>query len=60
MRSPVGVIIELPELEKLVDRTGNALEITDKLLVLSAFQERREADLLIELHRLCILPTGGV
>jgi len=51
MRSPVGVIIELPELEKLVDRTGIALEITDKLLVLSALQERREADLLIELRR---------
>jgi len=37
--------------EKLVDRTGIALEITDKLLVLSALKERREADLLIELQR---------
>ena len=56
MRSPVGVIIEYPELEKLVDRTGIALEITDKL-VLSAPSGAPEADLLIELHRLCILPT---
>jgi hypothetical protein len=37
MRTTVGVIIELPEMQQLVDRTGIALEITDKLLVLPPF-----------------------
>jgi len=55
MRSSVGVIIELPEMYKLIDRAGIALEVTDKFLVLPALLERREADLLIELHRLCHL-----
>src|SRR6516162_6849175 len=55
MRSSVGVIIELPEMYKLIDRAGIALEIADKFLVLPALLERREADLLIELRRLCHL-----
>ena len=52
MRSSVGVIIELPEMYKLIDRAGIALEISDELFVLPALLERREADLLIELYRL--------
>src|SRR6516164_11739984 len=55
MRATVGVIIEFPEMYKLIDRTGVALEISDKLLILPALLERRKADLLIELHRLCHL-----
>jgi len=55
MRSPVGVIIELPEMDKLIDHAGIALEIPDKLFVLPALLERREADLLIEFHHLCHL-----
>jgi hypothetical protein len=55
MCATVGVIIELPEMYKLIDRTRVALEIPDKLLVLPALLERREADLLIELHRPCHL-----
>ena len=51
-RSPVGVIIELPEMYKLIDRAGIALEVTDKFLVLPALLERREPYLLIEFHRL--------
>ena len=45
MRSPVSVIIELPEMYKLIDRAGIALEVTDQLLVLPTLLERREADL---------------
>jgi hypothetical protein len=39
---------------KLIDRACVALEIPDKLLVLPAFLERREADLLIEHQTLII------
>src|SRR4029077_5224503 len=34
---------------------GIALKIPDKLLILPALLERRESDLLVELHRLCHL-----
>jgi hypothetical protein len=47
MRASVGVIIELPEMDKLTNRARIALEIPDELLVLTAFLKRREADLLI-------------
>jgi hypothetical protein len=50
MRATVGVIIELPEMYKLIDRPGVALEIPDQLLVLPAFLKCWEADLLIEFH----------
>jgi hypothetical protein len=55
MCATVGVVIEFPEMYKLIDRACVALEIPDKLLILPALLERREADLLIELHRLCHL-----
>jgi hypothetical protein len=55
MRAAVGVVIEFPEMYKLIDRPGIALEIADKLFILPALLERREADLLVELHRLCHL-----
>ena len=47
MRSPVGVIIEFPEVYKLIDRARVALEISDELLVLPAFLECWEGNLLI-------------
>src|SRR5215471_5337173 len=53
MRATVGVIIEFPEMYKLVDRARVALEIPDELLVLPASLECRETDLLIKLHRFC-------
>ena len=46
MRSTVGVVIEFPKMWKLIDRPGIALEIADKLFILPALLERREADLL--------------
>jgi hypothetical protein len=52
MRTPVGVIIEFPEMYKSIDRPRVGLEIPDELFVLPALLERREADLLIELYRL--------
>jgi hypothetical protein len=47
MRSTVGVIIEFPKMQKLIDRPGIALEIPDKLFILLTLLERREADLLV-------------
>jgi hypothetical protein len=60
MRTAVGVVIELPEMYKLIDCTGIALEIADKLLVLPSLLERREADLLIQLTGSAIFPTWSV
>jgi hypothetical protein len=40
MGSPTGVVLELPEMDKLVDRAGIGLEIADKVLVVTAFPER--------------------
>ena len=39
MRTPIGVIVELPEMYKLIDRARVALEISDELLVLPALLE---------------------
>jgi hypothetical protein len=55
MRATIGVIIKLPEMSKLINRPGVALKIPDELFVLPAFLKRREANFLIELHRLCHL-----
>jgi len=52
MRPPIGVVIEFPEMDKLIDRAGVGLEIADLLLVLPAVLKRRETDFLVELHRL--------
>ena len=51
MRATVGVIIEFPEVYKLIDCASVALEIPDELLVLPALLKCWEADFLIELHR---------
>ena len=39
MRSPVGIVIEFPEVYKLIDCARVALEISDELLVLPALLE---------------------
>ena len=52
MRPSIGVVIEFPEMDKLIDRAGVALEIAAQLLVLPALLKSRETELLVELHRL--------
>src|SRR5271166_542854 len=52
MCAPVGVVLKLPQMDKLIDCAGIGLEVPDKFLVLASFLERREAEFLIELHGL--------
>src|SRR6516162_1086837 len=48
---PVGVVIELPEMDELIDRASVGLEVAQELLVMAPLLERREAELLVELRR---------
>src|SRR4051812_44326545 len=48
----VGVVLELPHMDELVDRAGVALEVADQVLRMAALFEGRKSELLIELHRL--------
>src|SRR3954471_1560990 len=52
-RRPMGpairVVIELPEMDKLIDRPGVGLEVADELLVLPTFLECWKTNLLVEL-----------
>src|SRR5690242_7783092 len=52
MRPTICIIVKLPKMQKLIDRSGIRLEVPDQLLVVAALLERRKANLLIELHRL--------
>jgi hypothetical protein len=52
MGTAIGVVIELPEMDKLVDRPGVGLEIAHELLVLSTLLECWKTNLLVELHGL--------
>src|SRR5215467_13271503 len=52
MRAPVGVVLELPQMYKLVDRPSVGLEVADEVLVVASLLECREAEFLVELHRL--------
>jgi hypothetical protein len=36
MHPPVSVVVELPEVDKLIDRAGVRLEVPDEILVLTA------------------------
>jgi len=36
MGAAIGVILELPEMDKLIDRSGVGLEIADQVLVVTA------------------------
>jgi hypothetical protein len=49
---PIGVIVELPQMHNLIDRTGVGLEVAKQLPVMLALLKGRKADLLIELYRL--------
>jgi hypothetical protein len=51
MRPTISIIVELPQMHDLVDRSGIGLEVSDQLLVMTALLERRKANLLLELHR---------
>ena len=51
-RPTICIIVELPKMQKLVDRSGIRLEVPDQLLVVLTLLKRRKANLLIELHRL--------
>jgi hypothetical protein len=37
MRAAVGIVVELPEIDELIDRARVALEVSDQLLVLAPF-----------------------
>ena len=52
MRPAITIIVELPQMQKLVDRAGICLKVSDQLLVVTAILERRKANLLVELHGL--------
>src|SRR5262249_42779533 len=52
MGAPGGIVVELPDMDDLIDHAGVALEVADQVLVVAALVQRREADLLVELHRL--------
>ena len=52
MCAPVGVVVEFPQMDKLIDRPGVGLEIADELLVLPALLERRKAEFLVEFYGL--------
>src|SRR5262245_17161947 len=52
VRATVGVVVELPQVDELVDGAGVGLEVADQLLVLAALLERRIAELGVQLDRL--------
>src|SRR4029450_4955505 len=52
VRASVGVVVELPEVDELIDRAGIGLEVANELLGLPALLECRIAELGIELDRL--------
>src|SRR5262249_21732460 len=55
VRAAVGVIVELPQMDELVDRAGVGLEVADQLLVLTALLQRRVPELGVQLDRLAHL-----
>jgi hypothetical protein len=52
MRAAVGVVLELPQMDELVDRPGVGLEVANEVPVMASLTERRKTDFLVELHRL--------
>ena len=42
MRPTISIIVELPQMHNLVDRSGIGLEVSDQLLVMTALLERRK------------------
>jgi hypothetical protein len=60
MRPTISVIIELPQMQKLVDRAGIGLEVSDQLLVVTTLLKRRKAKLLVGFTASGIAPTRSV
>src|SRR5258708_17464502 len=52
MGAAIGIVLELPEMDELVDRPGVALEIANQVLVVAALLQSGKAELLIEFHGL--------
>src|SRR5256885_5036593 len=52
VRAAIGIVVELPDMDELIDHARVGLEVADQLLVLAAFLERRVAELGIELDGL--------
>src|SRR6185369_11135094 len=46
MRTAAGIVVELPEMDDLVDRSRIALEVAHEVLVVTAFLQGRKAELL--------------
>jgi hypothetical protein len=42
MRPTISIIVELPQMQKLVDRAGIGLKVADQLLIVTALLERRK------------------
>jgi hypothetical protein len=58
--APVGVVLELLQMDKLIDRPGVGLEVADEVLVVASLTKRRKAEFLVELHRLGDRADGSV
>src|SRR4029077_19453517 len=52
MRPTISVIVEPPQVQNLVDRSGVGLEVSKQLLVMVPPLKGRKTNLLVELHRL--------
>ena len=52
MRATIGVVVELPEMDELIDHARVGLEVSDQLLGLATLFERRVAELAIQLDGL--------
>src|SRR5438552_17443095 len=52
VRATVGVVVELPEMDELIDHARVGLEVADQLLVLAALLERRVAEFGVQLDGL--------
>src|SRR2546422_1339485 len=55
VRATVGIVVELPEMDELIDGARVGLEVADQLLVLATLLERRVAELGIQLDGLAHL-----
>ena len=51
MRPPIGVVVELPDVDELVDHAGIGLKIADQFGIVTTLLERRKAELLVEFDR---------
>ena len=59
-RPAIRIVVELPHVNKLIDRARVRLEVTHQFLVETAFTQSRVTKLRVQLDRLAILPTCKV